>query len=211
MSRPPSRIVTEIYVAIRPVSWHNTVMGSSSLAPAFLLSMPQMLDPNFSRTVVLLCTHTHEGAFGLVVNRPLLTKGRVMVNLDPPVTTDRELQLWVGGPVEPQRSTILVGREADELGLHSGMPVTEGLSLSTDPELLRRLLEPDPPAYARLFVGYSGWGAGQLEAEIEASAWLMSDVDREIIFKTPPDRMWDVAIRRLGADPNALQMSRGVH
>jgi putative transcriptional regulator len=186
-------------------------MGSSSLAPAFLLSMPQMLDPNFSRSVVLLCTHTHEGAFGLILNRPLLTKGRVMVNLDPPVSTDRELQLWVGGPVEPQRSSILVGQEPDELGMPSAMRVADSLYLSTDPELLRRLLEPEPPDYARLFVGYSGWAAGQLEAEIEASAWLMSDVDREIIFKTPPDRMWDTAIRRLGADPSALQMSRGVH
>jgi putative transcriptional regulator len=186
-------------------------MGSSSLAPMFLLSMPQMLDPNFSRTVVLLCTHTDEGAFGLVVNRPLTTRGRVMVNLDPPVSTERELQLWVGGPVEPQRSSILVGQAPDELGGPSCVRVAEGLYLSTDPDLLRRMLEPSPPDYARLFVGYSGWAAGQLEAEIEASAWLMGDVDRDIIFNTSPDRMWDTAIRRLGADPNALQMSRGVH
>ena len=63
---------------------------ASSLAPTFLLSMPQMTDPNFTRTVVLLCKHHHDGAFGLVVNRPLVTSGRVTVNLDPPVSTDRE-------------------------------------------------------------------------------------------------------------------------
>ena len=88
-----------------------------SLAPAFLLSMPQLVDPNFNRTVVLLCRHSEkDGAFGVVVNRPLMTTGRVTVNLDPPASTDRELQLWVGGPVEPQRSWILVGHEgkADE-------------------------------------------------------------------------------------------------
>ena len=88
--------------------------ATASLAPAFLLSMPQMLDPNISRTVVLLCKHSDEGAFGLVVNRPLVTTGRVTVNLDPPVSTERELQVWVGGPVEPQRSLILVGQEPDE-------------------------------------------------------------------------------------------------
>ena len=79
------------------------------------------------------------------------------------------------------------------------------------PDLLRRLLEPTPPARARLVIGYSGWGAGQLEAELEASAWLMSDVTRDLIFDTPPEKMWEAAIRRLGADPAALQMSRGVH
>jgi putative transcriptional regulator len=185
--------------------------ATPTLAPAFLLSMPQMLDPNFTRTVVLLCKHSEEGAFGLVVNRPLLTTGRVTVNLDPPVSTERELQVWVGGPVEPQRSLILVGQEpGDDEALH-GMRISHDLYLSNDPELLRRLLEPSPPPFARLIVGYSGWGPGQLEEELQASAWLMSDIDRRVIFDTPADKMWETAIRRLGADPAALQMSRGVH
>src|SRR5256885_5811546 len=114
----------------------------SSLARAFLLSMPQMNDPNFSRTVVLLCKHGEEGAFGLVVNRPLVTTGRVTVNLDPPASTDRELQVWIGGPVEPPRSWVVVGQEphpSDEL---SGMRITHKIYLSTSPDLLRRLLAP---------------------------------------------------------------------
>ncbi len=116
---------------------------TSSLAPAFLLSMPQLTDPNFSRTVVLLCKHNSEGAFGLVVNRPLVTAGRVVVNLDPPVETDRELQVWVGGPVEPQSSWMLVG---DDLELDEPAPghrIASGLSLSASPDLLRRLLDPE--------------------------------------------------------------------
>lgn len=184
---------------------------SSSLAPALLLSMPQLVDPNFNRTVVLLCRHDDDGALGLVVNRPLVTTGRVIVNLDPPVSTDRELQLWVGGPVEPQRSWILVGQETDEDDEALGRKITGNLYLSTSPDLLRRLLEPSPPPLTRLIVGYSGWGPGQLEAELEESAWLISDVDRDLIFNTPPDKMWETAIRRLGADPATLQMSRGVH
>lgn len=169
---------------------------ASSLAPSLLLSMPQLLDQNFCRTVVLLCKHSDEGAFGLVVNRPL-------------VTTGRDLELWAGGPVEPERSWILVG--GDEYNDLPGMRVADGLSLSTSPDLLQRLLEPDPPANARLIVGYAGWGPGQLEAELKASAWLIDEVDRELIFNTPADRMWETAIRRLGADPATLQMSRGVH
>ena len=106
-----------------PLARYDRIVPSS-LAPAFLLSMPQLTDPNFNRTVVLLCKHNNEGAFGLVLNRPLVTAGRVVVNLDPPVETDRELQVWVGGPVEPQSSWILVGDE-DE--------ATEGLPAAASP------------------------------------------------------------------------------
>ena len=194
---------------------------SSSLAPALLLSMPQLTDPNFNRTVVLLCKHSNEGAFGLILNRPLVTSGRIVVNVEPApaagavrhaetVSTERELEVWVGGPVEPQRSWMLVGDE-DEDQEERGMRIADRLYLSTSPDLLRRLLEPDPPPRTRLVVGYSGWGPGQLEAELHASAWLLSDVDPDLIFNTPPDQMWEAAIRRLGADPAALQMSRGVH
>jgi putative transcriptional regulator len=191
-----------------------------SLAPSLLLSMPQLVDPNFNRTVVLLCKHGEEGAFGLVMNRPLQTTGRVVVNLgslgnepgDPneTISTDRELEVWIGGPVEPQRSWMLVAGDPDQDGT-TGMRITEDLYLSTSPDLLRRMLAPKPPPLARLMIGYSGWGRGQLEAELEASAWLMSDVDRDLLFTTPPERMWETAIRRLGADPATLQMSRGVH
>jgi putative transcriptional regulator len=167
-----------------------------SLAPALLLSMPQLIDPNFNRTVVLLCRHNDEGALGVIVNRPLQTVGC-------------DLDIWVGGPVEPERSWILVGK--DEYDDFPAMRVAEDLALSTSPELLHRLLQPDPPANARLIVGYSGWGPGQLEAELHASAWLIGDVDRDLIFNTPSELMWETAIRRLGADPAALQTSRGVH
>src|SRR5947207_14254077 len=103
-------------------------MGSSgSLAPSFLLSMPQLMDPNFARSVVLLCKHTEDGAFGLVVNRPLVTTGRVTVNLDPPVSTERELQVWIGGPVEPQTSWLLVGHEPEEEDELRGMRIADNL------------------------------------------------------------------------------------
>jgi putative transcriptional regulator len=182
-----------------------------SIAPTLLLSMPQLVDPNFKHTVVLLCTHNEDGAFGLVVNRPVLTSGRIVVNLDPPVSTDRELEVWIGGPVEPQRSWMLLGRDLEPADEQRGMGIASGLSLSTSPDLLRLILENDAPARTRLVLGYSGWGAGQLEAELQQSSWLMCDVDADLIFSTPAEAMWETAIRRLGADPSALQMSHGVH
>jgi len=173
--------------------------------------MPQLLDPNFSRAVILLCKHSEEGAFGLVLNRPLVTTGTVMVHLDPPVSTNRELDIWVGGPVEPQRSWILVGGGPEHAEVSGATQIADGVYLSTSPSLLRRLLEPDPPSNARLVVGYSGWASGQLEMELAESSWLMSDVDANLVFNTPADQMWEKAIRRLGADPATLTMSRGVH
>jgi putative transcriptional regulator len=194
-------------------------MSSSSLAPALLLSMPQLVDPNFNRTVVLLCQHSDRGAFGLVVNRPLITSGPVVVEVraetgaaEPRTvrSSEAELQMWVGGPVEPQRSWILVGDDEDVVE-EARVQIADGLYLSTSPDLLQRLMGPEPPARTRFIVGYSGWGPGQLDAEIQESAWLISDVDRDLIFNTPADRLWEAAIRRIGADPATLQVSRGVH
>jgi putative transcriptional regulator len=173
--------------------------------------MPQLVDPNFARSVVLLCKHSDDGAFGLVLNRPLVTTGTVVVRLDPPVTTDRELDIWIGGPVEPQRSWILVGGGPGQPELSGAAQIADGVYLSTSPNLLRRLLEPEPPQNARLVVGYAGWAPGQLEHELSESSWLLSDVDAELVFNTPAEQMWERAIRRLGADPATLTMSRGVH
>ena len=89
------------------------------------------------------------------------------------------------------------------------MHITDGLYLSTSPYRLSRLLEPNPPPRTRLIIGYSGWGPGQLEAELQASAWLLSEVSPDLIFSTPAEQMWETAIRRIGADPASLQMGRG--
>jgi putative transcriptional regulator len=180
---------------------------SPSLAPTLLLSMPQLVDPNFARAVVLLCEHTPEGAFGLVVNRPSGTDAFDAVELVPPPSRNSGLSLWVGGPVEPQRGWILLGEEPADLG---ALRVVDGVYLSTSPDLLRHLIETGA-GRTRVLTGYAGWGPGQLDDELAASAWLTSDVEPDLIFDTPPDRMWEEAIRRLGADPALLQVGHGVH
>lgn len=178
---------------------------AASLAPTLLLSMPQLTDPNFNRTVVLLCEHNAEGAFGVVLNRPMDKRAQVVLKTEPPV--NREVQLWVGGPVEPQRSWILLDEDPQDAGT---VRISDGVYLSTSPALLRRVLESDTRR-ARLLVGYAGWGPGQLEAELEASAWLFGTVERDLVFDVPPGIMWETAIRRLGADPAMLHLSPGVH
>lgn len=180
---------------------------SPSLAPTLLLSMPQLLDENFERTVVLLCDHTAEGAFGLVLNRPTTTAAVEVVAFDPPIDGHQGPLLWTGGPVEPQRGWILLGESVDA---DAQTEVAPGVYLSTSIELLRRVIE-ITPSRARVLTGYAGWGPGQLDHELAASAWLTVDVDPVLIFDTPADQMWDQAIRRLGAGPGNLQAGHGVH
>lgn len=179
-----------------------------SLAPTLLLSMPQLHDPNFKQTVVLLCEHSDAGAFGLVLNRPTDTPAASAVQLEPPIVMPSEIPLWAGGPVEPHRGWILMGDLPEDT---DSLEVSDGVYLSTSPVLLRRLLEGPATRRARLLNGYAGWGPGQLDAELAASAWLTSDIEADLIFDTEASRMWEAAIRRLGADPALLQMSHGVH
>jgi putative transcriptional regulator len=183
-------------------------MTESSLAPALLLSMPQMNDPNFARTVVLLCQHDEDGAFGLVINRPITTTARVVTRDRLDDVSEHELEVWVGGPVEPERSWILV---PDQQGDEDAIRITEGVYLSTSASLLRRILDRSADARTRLVAGYAGWGPGQLDAELAASAWLSMSIETEIVFETPAVDMWNAAIRRLGATPGGLQTGQGVH
>jgi putative transcriptional regulator len=175
--------------------------------PALLLSMPQLQDPNFARTVILLCEFNPEGAFGLVINRPTDVAASTMVQLQPPIESGNELPLWVGGPVEPQRGWILVGDEPEA----DFKTIRDGLYLSTSPALLRHVLETRPAPRARVIAGYAGWGPGQLDEELAQSAWLMGDIDLDVVFEIEPACMWETAIRRLGADPSTLTTSHGVH
>lgn len=180
---------------------------TESFRAALLLSMPQMQDPNFARTVVLLCEYSPEGAFGLVLNRPTDMPATAMVHLDPPIIGGNELPLWIGGPVEPQRGWILLADEPDT----ESKSIRDGLYLSTSQDVLREVLATRPAPRARVLAGYAGWGPGQLDEELAQSAWLLGDVDLDIVFDLAPDLMWETAIRRLGADPSALTMSHGVH
>jgi putative transcriptional regulator len=181
---------------------------TETFRPTLLLSMPQLQDPNFAKTVVLLCDFLPDGAFGLVVNRPTEAPASTMVRLEPPVEHANRLPLFTGGPVEPDRGWILVSEEPEGAEFRT---IVDGLYLSTSPHLLRRVLETNPSPRALVLAGYAGWGPGQLDQELEHSAWLMSEVSPDLIFETDPAIMWETAIRRLGADPAALQMSHGVH
>jgi len=186
----------------------QTRHGSGTLAPTLLFAMPQLTDPNFSRSVVLLCRAGDDGAMGLVVNHPTQTRIADIVDFDPPLVADNRARTWIGGPVEPYRGWILLGAEGS---LADAFEVAPGLHLSGALTVLRRIVEEDAPGPSRFLLGYAGWGQGQLEAELAASAWLTTPPSASLIFDTPPESMWEEGIRSLGIDPFALQTGGGVH
>lgn len=179
----------------------------ASLAPSLLVAMPQLQDPNFTKSVVLLCEHRDDGAMGLVVNRPTDALASQIVQLDPAPPDDSGLGVWIGGPVEQSRGWLLY---ADEIG--EGIQILPGLYLSASIDVLRRVMTgPQAGERCRFLVGYAGWGPKQLDHELAASAWLTVPVAIDLLFDTPSDTMWEAAIRRLGIDPHALAMGPGVH
>ncbi|MDO8836919.1 MAG: YqgE/AlgH family protein, partial [Vicinamibacterales bacterium] len=147
-------------------------------------------------------------AWGLVLNRPTGKRAAAVVDFAPPVATDSGIEVWTGGPVEPQRGCLLLPEEP--IGSES-FEISEGVYISVSGELLRAIVEGAPVDRARLLMGYAGWGPGQLDRELTDSSWLVSDVSPDLVFDTTPAGMWDTAIRRLGVDPAALHTSTGVH
>ena len=130
---------------------------STGSAPIFLVSMPQMADPNFAQTVVLLCDYTEEGAFGLVVNRQMSEPAWQLVQTDPPVRVDPDLRLWMGGPVDPQRTRVLM---SDAQGPDEEQrEICPGVLLSVSHTLTLQLLQ-TPSSRARVFRRVRGMGAG---------------------------------------------------
>jgi putative transcriptional regulator len=111
--------------------------------------------------------------------------------------------------VEPERGWFLTSQPPDGVELR---PLGGQLYLSASPMLLRRVLEaPRSPKRTHVIAGYAGWGPGQLDAELAESAWLVSPVELDLIFEIPAAATWEMAIRRLGADPHLLQQGHGVH
>jgi putative transcriptional regulator len=182
--------------------------SASALAPVLLISMPQLTDPNFLRTVVLLCDHGEDGAFGLIVNRRMEEPAHEVIRPDPPLDIREDIHLYTGGPVEPFRAWVLT----TEGGLDpDATQVADGVYLAASPDLIRQALQRAPAPHLRVLVGYAGWAPGQLEVELAESSWLIAPVEADLVFETPAEEMWAAAIRRLGADPAMLHTSTGVH
>ncbi|MBF0296957.1 MAG: YqgE/AlgH family protein [Magnetococcales bacterium] len=180
-----------------------------SLAGMFLIAMPGLKDPNFERSVLFVCSHTREGALGLVINQPHPTSMRdVMRQLGLTWCRGDELpQVYQGGPVALDRGFILYEKNLDCPGY---IEVDQGLYLGTNPDILRQLVGDEGNSRFLLALGYSGWAGGQLEAELRENTWLVSGINRSVLFDFPANVRWSAAIRGLGFDPMQL-VDPGAH
>lgn len=176
----------------------------SDLAPGILIAVPQMDDPNFARSVVLLVEHSESGAMGITFNRPS------DVQLED-IGKEHGMQVhagagyaFIGGPVQRERG-FLVHRRPD---LGDSVELEDHVFLSVSTDALRTLLAGEPDGY-RLCLGYAGWGPGQLEREMVAGGWLNSAISSKRIFDTPVDKIWEAVIRDLGIDPAFLVQGGG--
>jgi putative transcriptional regulator len=165
-----------------------------SLRAQLLVASPQLLDPNFARTVVLITEHGDDGAMGIVLNRPATT-----------TVTDATPELedlvgpgddvFVGGPVQPSSVIVLAEWEAPD---DAAVPIFEGIGFvgaESDPDELARTV-----SRARVFAGFAGWGPGQLEAELERDDWILEPAVPEDVFAPAPEQLWSDVLERKGGE-----------
>ena len=186
-------------------------MDSLSLAPGFLVAMPQLRDPNFRRSVVLLVHHDEEGTFGVVLNRPTeLTAMGLCATLEVDWRGAPQKGIRWGGPVQPQTGWLLFGEDVAVTQDDDVKNVGEGVCFAGSLDVLRRVAQ-DPPDDLNVMLGYAGWGPGQLETELAEGAWLIAPVTQDVVFEVDTTVMWDHVLRSLGIEPSTLIPSRGIH
>lgn len=179
--------------------------GTGFLDGQILIAMPGMQDPRFSRALVYMCAHSSEGAMGLIVNKCAddLVWTDLFEKLDIAVKSDLGPRpVRYGGPVETGRGFVLHTPD-----YHSGeatLSVDEATSMTTTVDILQALASGDGPGRAIVTLGYSGWGAGQLESELKMNGWLCCDADADLLFGDDNDAKWDRALAKIGVDPRLL-------
>lgn len=180
-----------------------------SLAGQLLVAMPLMQDHRFQRSVVYVCAHNDEGAMGLVLNKLIgsLTLPELLEQLDiPKEGLIGQPPVHFGGPVESGRGFVL--HSSDYTEEHSLM-VGETMALTATLDILRAIGRGKGPRRSLLALGYAGWGAGQLDAELQQNGWLHVPADEEIVFDGDLESKWQRALAKLGVDLSMLSIEAG--
>lgn len=200
-------------------------MSSSTVAPCLLVASPGLDCPFFRGSVVLLVEHGDDGSLGFVVNKPSslgFADVASQLELPLPASGRAPAPVMVGGPVQPESGWLLLGDEA------AGAPALEapsredpseasrgtvrlphGLSLSASMSALAEVARGDGPRRSLLFLGYAGWGPGQLGDEFREGSWIPVDLDPNLLFDLPVDQRWSAALASLGVDPARIVTQAG--
>ncbi len=174
-----------------------------------LIAMPGMGDARFGKSVVYICAHSPEGAMGLIVNKPApeLRFADLLEQLSIPKGGEADAVIHFGGPVETARGFVLHSAEYDLED--ATLAVDARFAMTASRDILRDMAQGQGPAQALLALGYAGWGAGQLEAELQQNGWLVADALADIVFAPDSDGKWNAALKSLGVDPRMLSAGGG--
>lgn len=183
----------------------------TSLRSQILIAMPSLYDPNFSKTITLICEHSAEqGAMGIILNQPSSLNISELIECDSINQNENDSLLSVrihsGGPVDTDHGFILHDCEIER---DSTIQIAPTLFLTSSTEILNEIAENKGPSNKIIALGYAGWSPGQLEAEISANSWLTTEYKHQLVFETPVDRQWLEAGKQLGIDLNLLTSQPG--
>ena len=182
----------------------------------FLIAMPGMGDGTFAGTVVYMCEHTEKGALGLVINKPIdITLRNLFEKVE--LTLDRAdlagAPVYFGGPVQTERGFVLHdpvdGNASKTPPYNSSLRIPGGLEMTTSKDVLEAMSSGAGPRRVLITLGYSGWGAGQLEDEMGRNGWINVGAEPGIIFDTPAELRYEKALSLLGIDARMLSQEAG--
>lgn len=175
-----------------------------------LLAMPGMGDPRFEHAVVLVCSYSDKGAMGLIINKPTtdIRMSDLLEQLDMTASEEaRDMPVHYGGPVETGRGFVL--HSNDYRSNLQSLDVPGGFCMTATLDILEEIARGAGPDRALMILGYSGWGAGQLEDEIARNGWLTADASPQLVFQVPAASKWSAAMESLGVDPITLSSTAG--
>lgn len=182
-----------------------------NLSSQLLLAMPNKVSGELANTVIYLCEHSEHGALGLVINRPTdITIGNLLQRLELKLSLEigplSDTPVYFGGPVQTDRGFVL---HKPQRQYSSSIPLGDDVALTTSRDVLQDVADGNAPDQILITLGYAGWGAGQLEAEISQNAWLTVSSNWDILFNTPAEQRYDVALSQLGLDTSRLTGDAG--
>lgn len=175
-----------------------------SLTHQFLISMPALIDPFFSQSVIYICEHTHKGAIGLVINHPLpLNLSQVLKQMEITIEDQKVAAQTVlcGGPVHPERGFVIHTPSGE---WQSSLRIASDICVTVSEDILSAVARNQGPEQVVFSLGYANWMPGQLEDEIQRDYWLTLPVNLEILFHVPFEKRWRMAMRQLGINTTEL-------
>lgn len=202
-------------IARHRASTHLPITGiddltKGSLENHFLIAMPTLHDPFFSRTVTYICEHSAEGAMGLVINNPVeLNVSDLLNKIDiqsEGLGHHYPEPVFSGGPVQTDRGFVL---HSPQHGWNSSLQLSEDIMVTTSKDILEAIANNNSPRNFIITLGYSGWTAGQLEDELAQNSWLTIPADPELLFNTPANLRWEMAAKKLGIDMRQVSSEVG--